>query len=310
MQDASHPTDVWVVSSDTKGNTGTGCATSNSCWNTDIARYTFAGPTVSALTPASGPAAGGQSVIVSGSDFANPTTATLGGHPIAISNVTPNSFTFTTPAAPAGVEHLVASNSLGSSSSTSTASAYLYIPLSNYTAVAPFRILDTRNTGPALGPGVTRILQVTGVGTPPIPADAVAVVLNVTAVSGTASSLLSLYPTGTPSPGTSNLNFRAGTVTPNLVTVTIGTGGEVSILNALGTVNVLADVEGYFASRESRPRPESSIRCIPSRVCDTRSTSPTPACKAHGALIGGTPMVVTITGGAIPTALPPRWSST
>ena len=81
----------------------------------------------------------------------------------------------------------------------------------------------------------------------PVPTSAVAVVLNVTAVAGTASSLLSVYPTGTPPPGTSNLNFRAGTVTPNLVTVTLGTGGAVSIFNALGTVNVLADVEGYFA---------------------------------------------------------------
>ena len=301
VQDASHPTDVWVVSSDTKGNTGTGCATSNSCWNTDIARYTFAGPTVSALTPSSGPTAGGESVIVSGSDFANPTTATIGGTPLTLSNVSPDSFTFTTPPAAAGPEHVVAIDSLGSSSATSIASVYLYIPLSNYTAVTPFRILDTRNSGPALGPGVTRILQVTGVGATPVPTNAVAVVLNVTAVFGSASSLLSLYPTGTPSPGTSNLNFRAGTVTPNLVTVTLGTGGAVSILNALGTVNVLADVEGYFASPGTTTPAGEFHPMTPSRVCDTRSTSPTPACKAHGALIGGTPMVVTITGGAIPT---------
>ncbi|MHB8488346.1 MAG: IPT/TIG domain-containing protein [Candidatus Dormibacteria bacterium] len=303
VQDALHPTDVWVVSEYTHGDIGTGCPTANSCWNTYVARYTFAGPAVSSLTPPSGTGGGGQSVIVSGSDFAGGTTATFGGSPIAISNVTPDSFTFTTPPGPAagGFEHIVATDSLGSSSATSTASAYLYIPLSNYNAMTPFRILDTRSNRSALGPGVTRILQVTGVGLTPVPSTAVAVVLNVTAVDGTASSLLSLYPTGTPQPSTSSLNFRAGTVTPNLVTVTLGTGGAVSILNALGTVDVLADVEGYFAPPVSSTPAGEFHPMTPSRVCDTRSTSPTPACKAHGAVIGGTPMVVTVTGAAIPT---------
>jgi hypothetical protein len=241
-------------------------------------------------------------VTVSGSDFANPTTATFGGSPIGISSVTPDSFTFTTPPGPpgGGFEHLVATDSLGSSSTTSVASAYLFIPLSTYTAMTPFRLLDTRSQGPALGPGVTRVLQVTGVGATPVPTTAVAVVLNVTAVGGTASSLLSLYPTGTPQPSTSSLNFKAGGATPNLVTVSLGSGGAVSILNALGTVNVIADVEGYFARPVTATTAGEFHPITPLRVCDTRSKSPTPQCSAHGALIGGTPMVVTVTGGTIP----------
>jgi IPT/TIG domain len=301
VQDALHPTDVWVVSEDTHANTEPGCATPNSCWDTYIARYTFAAPTVSLLTPSSGPRGGGQSVTVSGSDFANPTTATFGGSPIGISNVTPDSFTFTTPPGPpaGGFDHIVATDSLGSSSATSVASAYLFIPLSTYAAVTPFRLLDTRSNGPALGPGVTRVLQVTGVGATPVPTTAVAVVLNVTAVNGTASSLLSLYPTGTAQPSTSSLNFRAGAVTPNLVTVSLG-GGAVSIVNALGTVNVLADVEGYFAPPVTATTAGEFHPITPLRVCDTRSKSPTPQCSAHGALLGGAPMVVTVTGGTIP----------
>jgi hypothetical protein len=308
VQDALHPTDVWVVSADAHGDTGTGCPPANSCWDTYIARYTFAGPTVSSLTPSSGPGGGGQTVVVSGSDFAKGTTAAFASTPLVllpITNVTPDSFTFTTPPGPAGggFEHVVASDSVGSSSTTSTASAYLYIPLSNFTAYTPpFRILDTRSSGPALGPGATRVLQVTGVGATPVPSTAVAVVLNVTAVYGTSASLLSLYPTGTPVPSTSNLNFGAGTVTANLVTVTLGTGGQVSILNALGTVNVLADVQGYFAPPDSSTPAGEFHPILPVRVCDTRSKSPTPACSAHGAVVGGTPMVVTITGGTIPGA--------
>jgi serine protease len=310
VQDALHPGDVWVVSSDDKGDTGTGCTTSNSCWNTYIARYTFAAPSVSAMTPSSGPGGGGQSVTVFGSDFASSTTATFGPlsspSPPSITprNVTPDSFTFTTPPGPAagGFYQLIATDPLGSSSATATASAYLYIPLSNYTAVPPFRILDTRSTscvqcGPgALGAGATRALQVTGVGTSPVPTTAVAVALNVTAVAGTASSLLSVYPRGSPQPSTSNLNFRAGSVTPNLVTVALGSGGDVNVFNSVGVVNVVVDLEGYFAPPASPTSAGEFHPIAPTRVCDTRYA--TYVC--HGALIGGTPRLVIVAQGAIP----------
>ena len=104
-------------------------------------------------------------------------------------------------------------------------------------------------------------------------------------------------------PTASNLNFAPGKVIANLVTVTMGQGGAVNVFNAAGTVNVLADVEGYFA-----PQPSSDVTgefhpISPLRVCDTRSSSSTPACKAHGALGAGASMVVNVTGtgaGVIP----------
>ncbi|MHB8490033.1 MAG: carboxypeptidase regulatory-like domain-containing protein [Candidatus Dormibacteria bacterium] len=176
----------------------------------------------------------------------------------------------------------------------------------NYVPLSPFRILDTRSgscvqcSGLALGPGAIRKVQLTGVvglrvGTDPIPSTAIAVVLNVTEVAGTAQSLLTIYPYGTGLPRASNLNFGPGTVIPNLVTVPLGQGGAVNIYNALGTVNVVADVEGYF-----EPEPSSDVTgefhpIAPVRVCDTRGTSPTPACRAKGA-VGATPLVVNVTG--------------
>ena len=51
VQDPLHPTDVWVVSADNDGNSGTSCATVNTCWNTYVGRYTFAAPSISSLTP-------------------------------------------------------------------------------------------------------------------------------------------------------------------------------------------------------------------------------------------------------------------
>ena len=81
--------------------------------------------------------------------------------------------------------------------------------------------------------------------------------LNITEVAGSASSLLTVYPNGTGRPNASNLNFTPGTVTPNLVTAVLGQANasdpnrEVNIYNAAGTVNVLADVEGYFEPEAS-----------------------------------------------------------
>jgi IPT/TIG domain len=300
-QDPSNPKDVWVVSESENNVTSGLCTSADQCWASDIAQVTLAPPIMSALTPASGPVAGGQTVTVSGSEFGTDTMATFNGLSITIHSLTPNSFTFVTPASAtlAGGAVLVqATDGLG----TTAALTYTYVGLSNYAPITPFRLLDTRITGGPIGQGVSRPVQVTGVGSAPLPASATAAVLNVTAVSGSASSLLSLYPYGTLRPNAANLNFPAHTVIGNLVTVTLGPHsgqGWVEIYNALGSVNVVVDVEGYFT-----PQPASDVIGLfhpvaPIRVCDTRSPSPTPICSAHGALGPGASMVVNfaLTGG-------------
>lgn len=120
----------------------------------------------------------------------------------------------------------------------------------SFVPLAPTRILDTRPasatggvTGP-IGAGATVSFQVTGVGG--VPANATSVVLNMTVDSTTAGSYLTVFPTGSPLPTASNLNWSAGTTIPNLVTVKLGTGGKVSIYNFAGTTHVLADVAGYY----------------------------------------------------------------
>ena len=121
-----------------------------------------------------------------------------------------------------------------------------------------------------------------------------------------------MYPYGGTVPQASNLNFGPGTAIANLVTVTLGQGGAIAIYNANGTVNVLADVEGYF-----EPEPPTDVSgefhpIAPVRVCDTRPSSTTPACRARGA-IGQTPLVVNVTGiavDAIPQTVQRRRCST
>lgn len=183
---------------------------------------------------------------------------------------------------------------------------------SNFTPITPgFRILDTRtglcggNVCRALGPSGRLALQITGYVDPrtgnSVPATATAVVINVTAVNGSAGSLLTVYPAGTSQPRASNLNFAAHVNLANLVTTELGGGGAVTIFNSLGTVNVLADVEGYFQPQPLSD-PSGEYHPIPPlRVCDTRAGQPATTCNGlndgHPHALGANSAVkVNITG--------------
>jgi len=114
------------------------------------------------------------------------------------------------------------------------------------TAMVPSLLLDTQAGvgGPRSGftEGENRLLQVAGRGG--VPADATAVYLSVTANHSTATSYLTVWPGG-PRPDTSNLNWVAGTARSDLVLVPLGPGGTVQVYNALGQVQVVADVVAY-----------------------------------------------------------------
>ena len=116
-----------------------------------------------------------------------------------------------------------------------------------FTAIAPARILDSRDgTGgysTPWGPWTSRTLPVAGIAG--VPADAKAVMINVTATNASAASYLTAWPSGQSLPLASNLNFGAGATVPNLVLVPIGADGRVAIFNLLGTVDVIVDVVGY-----------------------------------------------------------------
>ena len=296
-QDPLNTNDVWVVSGAEDGVTGGACTTIHACWNTDISELTVSPPTITAVNPSVGPVVGGQKVTVTGFDFGSETTVTFNGSPVAVSNLTPTSFTFITPpdAPSGGTVQTQATNAFGSSAEGQFTS-YVYEGLANFVPVTPYRIYDSRADpyGP-LGPGETRTLLLLDLS--PIPTNATAVVLNVTAINGSASSYLTLFPYDTPRPNASNLNFAAHTVVANLVTVDLANTDIVNMYNALGAVNVAVDVEGYFI-----PQPASDLEGLfhpvsPVRVCDTRPGSPTPACAGR-TVTAGVPLVVNVTGGA------------
>jgi hypothetical protein len=124
----------------------------------------------------------------------------------------------------------------------------------SYTGLTPRRILDTRpppygpigiaTAGP-VGPAQSVNLTVLNVGG--VPATGVgAVVLNVTATEPTANTFVTVFPTGGGLPTASNLNPAAGTTTPNLVIVSPGANGQVTLYNAAGSAHLVVDVLGWF----------------------------------------------------------------
>jgi hypothetical protein len=86
-------------------------------------------------------------------------------------------------------------------------------------------------------------LTVTGRGG--VPADAAAVVMNVTVTEAQAAGYLTVYPCGSPRPTASNLNYTTGSTVANAVIVKVGTNGQICIYNQSAT-HLLADINGYF----------------------------------------------------------------
>ena len=134
---------------------------------------------------------------------------------------------------------------------TVTAPPVSSTPTRFYT-VSPCRVIDTRNAngptgGPALVANGTRVFPVTGACG--IPFDARAVSANVTVVNPAATGQLRIYPGNTGIPPSSAISFGAGQARANngmVVLATDGTG-TIGVKNdAVGTVQFVLDVNGYF----------------------------------------------------------------
>ena len=144
-----------------------------------------------------------------------------------------------------------------------------------YAPVAPTRVLDTRKGIGAVqakvAPNGTVPVNVTNGVTLPSGVTAgtiTAVVMNVTVADSTAGGNITAYPAGTTMPATSNLNFSAGEIVPNLVTVQVGSGESVDLRNASsGSSDLIADVEGYYVASASG---SYYLPNTPQRILDTR----------------------------------------
>ena len=138
-----------------------------------------------------------------------------------------------------------------------------------FNTVSPSRALGTLQSGSPIGPDTAVSVPVaadTGV-----PANATAVVVNLTAAGGTDASFLSAYGTGTSQPTVSNLDFVTGQTVANRATVPLGTNGEIEVYNHTGTVNVDVDVNGYYTGAGGTG--SAFVPITPQRLLDTRTST-------------------------------------
>ena len=128
-----------------------------------------------------------------------------------------------------------------------------------YTALAPGRVLDTRPGSGHIGLAgkfaskTVRTVSVAGVkalgwSSALVPANAAAITANLTIANATSSGFLSVGPTITSSPKTSNVNVRKGMNTANGVAVALKSGAIQAVwVGAPGSsADLVIDVTGYF----------------------------------------------------------------
>ena len=246
-------------------------------------------PTISSITPSSG-AAGSHQVVVNGTNLNLGTTLELAsnGSPSGVNgssvsvNTAGTALTMlikTTSLTPGtydavldGAGYTVGTPSQGYLPGAYQVTAAPTVAESQFVPVNTVRILDTREGLGApkarVGAGGQVTLKVAGVGG--VPANGVtAILVNVTAVDPSAGGYLAVYPDGETRPGTSTLNFSKGETLANLAVVPV-VDGKIDLVNgAAGTVDILADVSGYYTTTSGAG---SLLTTVPAtRILDTRT---------------------------------------
>ncbi len=140
-----------------------------------------------------------------------------------------------------------------------------------YAALAPTRVLDTRESG-RLVAGDSVQLPVLGAGG--VPASGVgAVAMNVTLTEADRPGFVQVIPTGGPTAvgASSNLNAsHAGQTVANMVIVPVGSDGSVTLFTHAGG-QLVVDITGYYTDTSAVPSVSGLfVAAPPTRLLDTR----------------------------------------
>ncbi len=183
-----------------------------------------------------------------------------------------------------------------------------------YNPVCPARLSDTRPQNAdgqtvdgqqvgkgKLGGGRVSVIPIAGRGGVP-QTGAGAVALNVTVINPSVGGYLTVYPSGSPLPNASNINFVAGAIVPNMVIAKLGTDGSIAVFNSQGSVDVAIDVVGWF------PISAGYGPLAPARIVETRSvpgyTTIDGQLQGIGAIGAGQTLSVPVAGrGSVPSGV-------
>lgn len=164
----------------------------------------------------------------------------------------------------AGSTHLIADVSAYFRSGTPSAPGA-------FRSLAPSRFLDTRSSSGPVPGGRSVSFRAGGAGG--IPANASAVVVNLTVTETKSFGFLTAHAAGSPVPNASNVNYTPGQTVPNLAVIPVGRDGKVTISNnSSGSAQIIADVAGYFLPGTPE-RAGAFAALAPTRFLDTRISS-------------------------------------
>ncbi|MFM7535810.1 MAG: L,D-transpeptidase family protein [Acidimicrobiales bacterium] len=138
-----------------------------------------------------------------------------------------------------------------------------------FVALGPSRVLDTRE-----GAGPFGRVEQRRIAFPGVPADATAVVVNLTITGESAQpGFWTAWAAGAARPGTSNVNVSAvGQTVPNQAIVPLGPGG-VDVFSQSGG-HLIVDVFGYFTGPSAPDAADGLfVPTTPTRLLDTREPS-------------------------------------
>lgn len=135
-------------------------------------------------------------------------------------------------------------------------------------AVAPVRLVDTRESAAVIGAGCTLVLDLSTNNA--VPAAAESLALNVTAVDAESRGFVTAHPCGSPRPSASSVNPRRSDATPNSVLVQVDETRRICLFTNTAT-HLIVDMTGWFG-RFGAPFHAATASA---RVLDTR-TAPRP----------------------------------
>jgi outer membrane protein assembly factor BamB len=264
----------------------------------------FSSPTVSAVTPNHGGVGSSAPITVTGNAFdgsgftasdvmfnqtdihASNAYPCAGASAGCFSVISPTQIKVYTPTTLGAGAVDVSVVTPGGTSAATIADRYTFVAPGAYTAINPIRICDTRpppeiatnqcdsGGNGTLGSGhETLTAQITGA---QVPAGALAVVANITAINhGGSPTYVTAFPAGGTVPQASNINLAGVSVEANLAIVQLSSGGAISLFNAVGSADVIVDVEGYFAAPTGASA--GGFHSIPPlRICDSRGGAGNP----------------------------------
>ncbi|MDL2718673.1 MAG: hypothetical protein PT977_13050, partial [Acidobacteriota bacterium] len=134
---------------------------------------------------------------------------------------------------------------------SNTGSVNVTVAGSDFHALSPCRLLDTRDpAGPHGGPAIAALSPRTFVaaGSCGVPSGVKALSINVTVTQGTVAGDVSIYAAGTAPSLTPVIDYAAGQTRANNGMLALGAGGDFVVKTGqpTGTVHVIVDVNGYF----------------------------------------------------------------